>query len=362
MSVIYSHSMGGAKKSAGLITYRKVKGRTIASQKRQGSDASVNAFLGVNNQRCNAFALCQRFSAMHKDSINASFDSTKFGTPRNNFAKLNMPVFRAIIPAIAAEVDKVGGLLIVSDSDLDQYIADYCALNPGTMYRWKKSGYDIKYNVGAWDDGDNPVVEDPTAPRYIRVASADGTLLSSIHSTPMQLVLSGRNLTAQMIPVATSSNPAIEVYDITFVDANTIKLYAKNVTRSDAQSTIHLVNAANGLSVSATVNLGGDSSLPAIPVVNQLTAASNQPIDGTAPAATLQIIGQDFTQSNKPVVTADPETGITIGTVQFVNAATCTVRVENALSSGAWTGTVTATIGETSKSLQVTLANGSNFD
>lgn len=156
MAVVHSHSMAGGKKSAGMITYRSVRGRLIASQKRQGSDASKAAAYsneGLLNVRCSNFAMINAFIAAHRNSINNSFDKTKYGSQGNHFYKVN----RLPLEAALAEFAQVGGVATLSQ--IEGAIATYAQTHPTEILRVKKAGYDPVYLNGAWDDAQDPVAE-----------------------------------------------------------------------------------------------------------------------------------------------------------------------------------------------------------
>ncbi len=92
MAIVRSHSMGEAKRSAGLITYRNSKGRVIASQKRrQFTDAERAAYR--KTARAIAFKVASLFAASYTNKINQQFSPTKYGSPSNAFVKLNYNVF-----------------------------------------------------------------------------------------------------------------------------------------------------------------------------------------------------------------------------------------------------------------------------
>jgi len=156
MAIVHSHSMNGGKKSAGMITYRSVRGRLIASQKRQGSDASKAAAYsneGLLNVRCSNFAMINLFIAAHRNSINNSFDKTKFGSQGNHFYKVNRVPLEAALISFA----QAGGVATLAQ--IEGAIATYAQSHPNEILRIKKAGYDKVYLSGAWDDAQDPVAE-----------------------------------------------------------------------------------------------------------------------------------------------------------------------------------------------------------
>ena len=93
MAILLNIISSGSRKSAGAATFRRVRGRTIMSQKRGGLSASAQetrAAAGlVRTYREAMFYIVTSFCAGMADSINASFEPTKYGSSRNAFFKLN---------------------------------------------------------------------------------------------------------------------------------------------------------------------------------------------------------------------------------------------------------------------------------
>lgn len=93
MAVLLNIISSGSRKSAGAATFRRVRGRTIMSQKRGGLSASAmetRAAAGlVRTYREAMFYIVTSFCAGMAQSINASFEPTKYGSSRNAFFKLN---------------------------------------------------------------------------------------------------------------------------------------------------------------------------------------------------------------------------------------------------------------------------------
>lgn len=93
MAILLNIISSGSRKSAGAATFRRVRGRTIMSQKRGGLSTSAmetRAAAGlVRTYREAMFYIMTSFCAGMADSINASFEPTKYGSSRNAFFKLN---------------------------------------------------------------------------------------------------------------------------------------------------------------------------------------------------------------------------------------------------------------------------------
>lgn len=82
----------GSRGSAGAATFRRVRGRTIMSQKRGGNASSIEtrAALGlVRTYREALFYIMSAFCDGMQNSINESFKPTKYGSRRNAFFKVN---------------------------------------------------------------------------------------------------------------------------------------------------------------------------------------------------------------------------------------------------------------------------------
>lgn len=96
MAVLLNIISSGSRKSAGAATFRRVRGRTIMSQKRGGLSASAmetRAAAGlVRTYREAIFYVVTSFAAGMAQSINVSFEPTKYGSSRNAFFKLNYSV------------------------------------------------------------------------------------------------------------------------------------------------------------------------------------------------------------------------------------------------------------------------------
>lgn len=188
MALIHSHSVGGGKKSAGLVTYRKVRGRIIMSQKRQGSDASMAAAYsneGKLNVRCANFAMINAFIAAHRNSINNSFEKTKYGSQGNMFYKVN----RVALEKALAPFAQQGGEVTLSE--IEAAIAAYAQEHPTDIYRVKLAKHDPVFLAGGWDDAEDPVAEPILATMSVNI-SEDYKLTS--------VVVTGSNL-----------NPALKV-------------------------------------------------------------------------------------------------------------------------------------------------------
>lgn len=92
MAVDNGNLMSGIRGSAGNTTWRRVRGRTIQQQKRQsGKNTIQTRAVGglVRTYREALFKIMSAFADGMQNSINESFNPTKYGSRRNAFFKLN---------------------------------------------------------------------------------------------------------------------------------------------------------------------------------------------------------------------------------------------------------------------------------
>lgn len=85
MAIISSTAIGNGKKSAGVLTYRRQRGRTIASQRILTNSSKTVKQVAQRT----AFALASKAIAMAAPLVDATFAKSKYGSARNNFFKLN---------------------------------------------------------------------------------------------------------------------------------------------------------------------------------------------------------------------------------------------------------------------------------
>lgn len=85
MAIISSTAIGNGKKSAGVLTYRRQRGRTIASQRILTNSSKTAKQVAQRT----AFALASKAIAMAAPLVDATFAKSKYGSARNNFFKLN---------------------------------------------------------------------------------------------------------------------------------------------------------------------------------------------------------------------------------------------------------------------------------
>lgn len=156
MAKIYSHSESRARGSVGMTTYRYVKGRVIQSQKIAPWDPAVEAVGAATrwNRRTALLGLISLFCSVHSESIKNSFNRSKRGSQRNYFMKRN---YSALSRALANLADQYALTRVVpSIITIEDAIGSYAASNPTSIYRIKKTGYDVMFLTGNWDDADDP--------------------------------------------------------------------------------------------------------------------------------------------------------------------------------------------------------------
>lgn len=92
MAIDNGNLMSGIRGSAGNTTWRRVRGRTIQCQKRQsGKNTIQTRAVGgvVRTYREAMFFIMSAFADGMQNSINESFNPTKYGSRRNAFFKAN---------------------------------------------------------------------------------------------------------------------------------------------------------------------------------------------------------------------------------------------------------------------------------
>lgn len=99
MAIIESLAIGAAVKSAGNLTYKRTRGRTIASQRITQNTSKSSA---QTSQR-DVFAMQARMAKSISAWINMSFPKTKYGSQRNNFISTAKSALQAFI-----RVDQIG--------------------------------------------------------------------------------------------------------------------------------------------------------------------------------------------------------------------------------------------------------------
>ena len=99
MAIVNSLAIGAAVKSAGNLTYKRTRGRTIASQRITQNTSKSSA---QTSQR-DVFAMQARMAKSIASWIDLSFPKTKYGSQRNNFISSAKSALQAFI-----RVDQIG--------------------------------------------------------------------------------------------------------------------------------------------------------------------------------------------------------------------------------------------------------------
>lgn len=217
MAILLNIISSGSRKSAGAATFRRVRGRTIMSQKRGGLSASAmetRAAAGlVRTYREAMFYIMTSFCAGMAQSINASFEPTKYGSSRNAFFKLNYSAVEEAVNGSAiglALLDQLmhyvsfSGVTINVEGGEDQVINDFGVdafgiLTGGvevSIVRQTVGGY-LRYNTAdhSWDE-----YADPT-----------GSSISSFEVTVTPATSQGQQITAVRVTSSTNFTPSAEV-------------------------------------------------------------------------------------------------------------------------------------------------------
>lgn len=158
MAKVYSHSESRAKGSVGMTTYRTVRGKVIQSQKISPWDPAVDAVGGATrwNDRTALLGIISLFCSIHGQSIKNSFNRTKNGSQRNYFMKKNYQAMKAAFADLATAY--AATKVVPTMQAIEDALGSYAALHANTIYRIKKSGYDIQFLSNNWNDADDPVV------------------------------------------------------------------------------------------------------------------------------------------------------------------------------------------------------------
>lgn len=214
MAIDNGNLMSGIRGSAGNTTWRRVRGRTIQSQKRQsGKNTIQTRAVGglVRTYREAMFFIMTAFADSMQNTINESFNPTKYGSRRNAFFKLNYSAVErvingtelglALIDAVMHNVsftgvtsgtgatqrailalDEVGWNNLFSAADAAGLVGSYIRSNiGGVVYQ----GYE-----GPWDATPDPGTGAVTSMVCsIGSATAAGQTISSIRIDGTNLVL-----------------------------------------------------------------------------------------------------------------------------------------------------------------------------
>lgn len=142
MAIINSLAIGKSFKSAGNLTYKTVRGRTIASQ-RITSNKSNTIAQGFQRSRFGITAQCMQLFISY---VNNFFEKTKYGSARNQYVKVNTyinlggsydAVKEGIVPLSRAFLMLFGrnasGMLLPGSASFASYGTLSCIVNEKTI-------------------------------------------------------------------------------------------------------------------------------------------------------------------------------------------------------------------------------------
>lgn len=220
MAVLLNIISSGSRKSAGAATFRRVRGRTIMSQKRGGLSSSqmeTRAAAGlVRTYREAMFYIMTSFCAGMADSINASFEPTRYGSSRNAFFKLNYSYVETIVNGSAL------GLALLDQIMHNVSFTGVTATDSGsehTLYGFTSDNWDI-LGEAYEANGSSAVYVRTTTPSYIRKGSDEawastpdptGTSISAFEVGVSTATSSGQQITQIRVTSSTNFTPSSNV-------------------------------------------------------------------------------------------------------------------------------------------------------
>lgn len=151
MAIVNSLAIGRARKSAGNITYRTVRGRCIASQKVSAAGTRVTTLSPTQA----LFSLVNTFMQTHGTDIDVSFNKSEYGSQRNYFFTKNKSALRAALTSLMAKYISSG--VKPTAAEIDAAVGTYATSNPNAIYRVLLAGFDPVFMTGPWSSDDNPV-------------------------------------------------------------------------------------------------------------------------------------------------------------------------------------------------------------
>ena len=163
MGIVRSIGVGKTRKSVGDFTYRIVRGRTIASQKRAktGSTPATRGEGTIMSRQQALFGMVSMFMMAHASDIDVSFNKSRYGSQRNYFFTVNRKALFAALNTLAMSAMNSGYPVL---SEVESAITEYATANPTAIYRVKLSKFDPVFLTGAWSSDDNPVSGGGTQP------------------------------------------------------------------------------------------------------------------------------------------------------------------------------------------------------
>lgn len=151
MAIINSLGVGRGRKSAGNLTYRTVRGRCIASQRREKS-GNPSGNISVAQA---TFSIISTFMRAHASDIDVSFARSTYGSQRNAFYRLNKSALSAAVNVLA--VTYSASKVRPSITQIDAAVGNYAQTNPTSIVRVNLPGFDQVFMNGPWSSDDNPI-------------------------------------------------------------------------------------------------------------------------------------------------------------------------------------------------------------
>ena len=242
MSIVSGYQNSKWRNSIGNVTFRTVRGRTIASEKVAERPLNTDAATRVPGVKAMSikqmtFGLITRFAKTHETSINESFDKTKYGTARNYFMKVNYPGMSAAFASLYSQIDdSATDTMAISDEAIEEAVTDYATGNPTSIYRVRKSGAATTYLSGAWDDSANPIIATVTLNSVRLQNQADAAELTTGES----FQIDGQGLTEGAITLGIAATSDGEPTDVAIATA------LESVSTSDTRVVGTIAAAQNG--------------------------------------------------------------------------------------------------------------------
>lgn len=145
MAIINSLAIGKSVKSAGNLTYKTIRGRTIASQRITKNSSNT---LLQSSQRT-TFGMATKVAAFMQQYIDATYEKSKYGSARNHFMSINKGY---IWGGVYSEVSE--GAIPLDDVFVSSFCTPYV---PGIGLRYSTYGTSPvitreKYSEKIWND------------------------------------------------------------------------------------------------------------------------------------------------------------------------------------------------------------------
>lgn len=145
MSQLKAAPIGAGSGRIGNTYLRTVRGRTLQCWMPNSNKVATRTEAAIARQT--TFGLCTRFAKLHANSIKVSFNTTKYGSARNYFMKINYDALKSAFAELSASA---------SDAAIETAVKTYATANPTEIYRVRRNGYPNVYLSGEWKSSDDP--------------------------------------------------------------------------------------------------------------------------------------------------------------------------------------------------------------